>query len=404
MKILSLVNVSNPENLDCDSGMIYQRIVGEEMARRGVDYVLAGPDSNSFRSIEIAGVTKRYLPLGGTRYEARLHFPWPEFDRLLRQDKPDIIFCNQIEHTAPVAGLLESVGASSTPIASYCHYPIITELDEGTLQFDPSFGHRGLGQHLVYRVSEATCIAGLVLVQSRFAARLLECAVRHCGLDTKCQVKVIPPPLDPAIAKEKIVVENATNTSHQVKICFNHRLYPEYGAGHFLELVTRLKGSQYQFVVFDPMSSRSKQREHLHSAPAEFRRKLAQIENVTFADTSAGRASYAQGIGNCSIAVGAHRKSCVWSMSVVDNQSLGVPVIAPRMAAYPEMVPDSLLYDDTDHAVNLLNRLSSDTCLYNSASHDSKRMTERLHANAVVQELLDSFEELLGDSKPKRHT
>ena len=89
MRILSLLNVSNADGLQCDSGYVFQRLLGRALAELGVEFVLVGPEVPAFLTAgsSIPEVRLVTVPLGLTKYAVRYHFDWPALEALIAEEQ-----------------------------------------------------------------------------------------------------------------------------------------------------------------------------------------------------------------------------------------------------------------------------------------------------------------------------
>lgn len=75
MKILAIVNVSNNDDLICDSGVILQRILAKHFTKHDVNYHVVVSHSALGIGDLFGDVTLHRAALGTTRYGSRFTFP-----------------------------------------------------------------------------------------------------------------------------------------------------------------------------------------------------------------------------------------------------------------------------------------------------------------------------------------
>ena len=79
MKILTIMNISNEQDLTCDSGYIFQRVLAGAFSKYGCEYHIAGADCQAFREIRNNHFVKHYISCGTNRYSSRYNFNFDEF-------------------------------------------------------------------------------------------------------------------------------------------------------------------------------------------------------------------------------------------------------------------------------------------------------------------------------------
>jgi glycosyl transferase family 4 len=118
MKILSILNVSNRDNIGCDSGVIFHSLLFQECARRGHMVHVAAPFDTA-----IAGTQHVFHEPGTSKYDVRFRFEWDKYWELIEQTDPDVVFCHQVEQCASIRALLVTMGLSQrVRLVTYYHY------------------------------------------------------------------------------------------------------------------------------------------------------------------------------------------------------------------------------------------------------------------------------------------
>lgn len=392
MKILSIANISNVDDLLCDSGLTFQRILASSFSGLGHSYVLAVPD-NCFHAVrELLPKTTQIvsIPVGTTRYTARFSFVSDQVLRLVEETQPDVIFNNQFELTAALRSILVSSQNRETALVSYCHYPALWHEEGRDVTLDGSLDKNGLGIAILFDVLSALRTADAVIIQSEFAKKLVEGAAEFHRVGEYASFHVVPPPLDTELLEEPL-----GEVPQDDIILYNHRLYDSYGTPEFIELWKKLSNLGGSLLVLDPMPSRSVQRSRLSDSPSRHRSFLAEQKNVIYSDGNLPRSAYAAQLKRGRLGFAALRKSCVWSMACVDCLSLGIPVVAPNYAAYPEFIPSELLFDDHESAMAIASELIRDDSFWSRSSMASRQMVEACHPDVIAKKLLGIFESAL---------
>jgi hypothetical protein len=396
MKVLALVNVSNLDDLTCDSGVIFQRILSQELRKYDVDYVLLGPDVEVFKNLQIEGVRIRVAGLGTTRYCSRFSFDWKGIKEVIEEENPDVIFNNQVELTAALRSVLLTEGRSKTALVSYCHYPSIWGIHAGVPEIDGSLDHHHLGMPIVFDILSALVTADAFLIQSEFAKSLITSAAAYYNVSRAPEIHVISPPADPLVMGELLKAAPKNRC-----LLYNHRLYQSYGTEEFLLLARSLASKGIDVVVSDPMPARSKKRNSLSPTPALFRDKISQMPRAHLVDGNVSREHYRDVIQSCRIACGAFRKACVWSMAAMDCMSLGIPVVAPNYASYPEFIPEELLFNNLEQAERIASRLMDDDAFWLRSSARCYESSMAFLPSKIARKLFLIFSSLV-ESKTER--
>ncbi len=383
MKFQSFLNVSNKDDIQADSGFVFQRLLAPELIRRGHQFCLTGPVP-----LDIDGASHEYCDLGSNKLEVRFKFDWDEISKMIERQQPDVLWINQPELAAGFRSILCSLG-SDAQLLTYIHYLPIHQVAEGKVEVDPSLNNGQLGLPILLAVLGSLNVSDKVLVQSQFALQTLLQALEAFRIpyDEK-KLHLLPPPFDP------YMMANGENGKPPEKsILYNHRLYKHYGTEFFLEVIRMMEDRKdVRFMVADLLASRNGSRKKLGQGYVEYYRSiLSSSPNVSFANNKT-RAEYKQAIDRCRIGLAAHRKMAVWSMSAVDCLGMGVPVIAPNFASYPEFVPANLLYNSIDEFKEIANTLLESDKSWTLASEDSKSKIRSFSPSSITDRLLKVVE------------
>jgi hypothetical protein len=365
MRILSILNVSSLETIESDSGFIMQRTLARALYMEGHHFGLVIPkELFGALSAELSCETN-FASLGRTKYEVRLAAPWNDLRTAIEQFRPDTILCNQIELTTAVRGIATTIGNPGISIVSYCHYIPGWLGSNGGICNDPSQDDGHLCRPLLHHVIAGALASDLIYVQSEFAREQLIGISLQLGEDLSSKVRCLPPPFDPTMVLES----NRTNRRSSNGCIYNHRLYEHYGTSAAIELFDALNSSiGCSIRVADPLYKRSAARSSIDGSPGGYRNQLKTRSFVELLDGGDDRLQYRSWIDASAVGIAALRPNAVWSMSLVDVMGMGIPVVAPRIGAYPEMVPDQLLFSDTESACDIVARLLGNEELWLEAS------------------------------------
>lgn len=385
MKVLVIINISNVDDLACDSGLIFQTILSNEFKRMDIDYVLVGPDVASYHNYIVKGARKLYVPSSVNRYSARFNFDWPKMEEIINGEKPDIIFNNQIELSSALRSVLVSNKNNTTRIISYCHYPSLSTARMSVPQLDPSLNHDNLGLPILFDVLSALLTSDRVVIQSHYAKSLLDTAAKYYHVENYPEVFVVPPPADPRLIVDSQLATKSNN------VLYNHRLYGSYGTEEFLGFVNQYINSKAEIIFSDPMPRRSEARTSLNGTPAYYREKLSNLPGITLVDGNVSRSEYRGIITNSRLSFAAFRKACVWSMASVDCMGMGIPVIAPNYAAYPEFIPQELLFDSLPQAAAIMDALLTDDAFWQLCSEKCQAAVRMIAPKIIAGQFYDIF-------------
>ncbi|MCC3769385.1 glycosyltransferase [Streptomyces sp. UNOC14_S4] len=352
MRLLYLLNISNPGRLSADSGFTFADLLTPALADAGVDVTVAAPAPAGDARV---GFAPTLSP--STKYRARLDPGLDELVALVRRTRPEVVVANQIE-TAPAirAALLEA--GTDARIAGYCHYLPFSFTDDGDLALDPSLDDGSLGRSVLLSFTAGLAACDRVLVHSSTAASWTTAAADRMGVDLAEKLHVVPAPRDERLVRDP--ADTVPSDGHAAGI-YNHRLYAHYGTARFTQLARHLvTEAPVRLTVMDLFGTRSPERLRLDPSPEQHRDELAALDGVTIASDRGDRVRYRNLLAGAHFGIAPFRPGCPWPMSVVDCQGMGLPVIAPRTGWPAEHIDDDLLFDTDDEAVQIARRLATD--------------------------------------------
>ncbi|HSQ97459.1 MAG TPA: hypothetical protein VLL98_01940 [Rickettsiales bacterium] len=392
MKILALINISNVDDLECDSGIIFQRILSNEFLKKGIEYKIIGPNIENFRKFNNFKCEKIYTELGDDRYSSRFLFNWNSLKEIIAREKPDIIFNNQAELGSALRALLTVLKFAKTKLVTYCHYPSLWSISkEGIPELDESLNSFNLGTPILFNILSSVITSDAFIIQSNFAKNLLDKSAKYFNIKNFKNINVIQPPQDPILKN----INCNINFKKDNTIFYNHRLYASYGTQEFLNFIKNFKEDECKFIFSDPMPNRSEKRNSLSNSPSFFRNIIKNMKNAVLVNGDLGREAYKNNIQHCKISFGAFRKACVWSMSAIDCMSLGVPVIARNFAAYSEFIPNELLFDKNDDGISIARHLLSDSKYLDKISSKCIKYANKYSSDIISDKFIKIFNEVL---------
>ncbi len=380
MRILHILNVSNGERLTADSGWIFAELIGSELLKRGHDFIVAGPAPIREPSSEFVKVD---APVG--KYAARFGFSFADLLRAVRDAEPTHILVNQPEIVPEVrAAILEARGTAV--VGCYCHYVPFLYDEYGELIDCPSLNDCGLGRSVRIAFLSGIAASDFAFVHSSTARKWIEQASQAHSLVIP-RLQIAPPPCDPTF---RIGPCERDGSSHsRTEVVYSHRLYEHYGTAQFLRMADQIVDHLGLTVdVTDVLGDRSPSRSRLDTSPDWYRESIEGRPGINIVDGS-NRHLYRETVRRALVVLAPFRPGSTWSMSCIDAQGLGVPVIAPKMPWYEEHIDDRLLFSTDQEGLALIGRLHSDREFWEEMSGISEASTGRL-GPSLVADLLEA--------------
>lgn len=357
IRLLYLLNVSNPERLASDSGWLFADILAPALIDQGADVTIACP-------VPVTDPRAKHAPLPplGDKYRTRFTTDVAVIADLISTVRPDAVVANQIEHAAAVRAAILAA-RSSALLAGYCHYLPFHVSGQGILQPDAAFLDGGLERAVRMQFFTGLAACDRILVHSTTAAEWLAAAAAAVNLDLAGHDRVVPPPRDPRLVSgaQARLAGDIPGADGVTRVLYNHRLYDHYGTGRFLELAARLTAiPAVRLTVMDVTGARARERRSLDASPERYAAALAELPGVEFASDGGDRAAYREILSRSHLAVAPFRRGCTWSMSVVDCQAMGVPVLAPRLGWLAGAVDEELSFDEPHEGAKIAESLIAD--------------------------------------------
>ncbi|MDK0520428.1 glycosyltransferase family 1 protein [Streptomyces sp. ML-6] len=354
MRVLYLLNISNPDRLSADSGWIFADLLAPSLADAGSEVTVAAPAAAGDAR---CGFHRTKVP--GTKYRARFSADIDELVALIGSEKPDVVVANQIEEAPAIrTALLEA--RSDALLAGYCHYLPFSFAGGGQMLLDPSLDDAGLGRPVLLAFAAGLAACDRVMVHSSTAASWVSAAAARMTVDLGDRLRVVPAPRDESLVRDPATVQAASGTGGAIGV-YNHRLYAHYGTEQFVDLARRLSGSgAVRLRVMDLFGQRRAERKGLDDSPEKMREKLAALPHVQVVSDRGDRVRYKNLLASACFGIAPFRPGCPWSMSVIDCQGMGLPVISPRLGWLAEHIDPELCFTTPDEAVALAERLATD--------------------------------------------
>ncbi|CAM5691887.1 hypothetical protein SALBM135S_06608 [Streptomyces alboniger] len=354
MRVLYLLNISNPDRPSADSGWIFADLLAPALVDAGAEVTVAAPAAAGGAR---CGFHRTKVP--GTKYRARFSADIDELVALIGAEKPDVVVANQIEEAPAVRTALLEAGSDAL-LAGYCHYLPFSFAGGGQVLLDPSLDDAGLGRSVLLAFAAGLAACDRVMVHSSTAASWVSAAAARMTVNLGDRLRVVPAPRDERLVRDPAALRAATGTGGAIGV-YNHRLYAHYGTEQFVDLARRLSDSgTVRLRVLDLFGQRRAERTGLDDSPEKMREKLAALPHVQVVSDRGDRVRYKNLLAGARFGIAPFRPGCPWSMSVIDCQGLGLPVISPRLGWLAEHIDPELCFATPAEAAALAERLATD--------------------------------------------
>ncbi|KUJ54557.1 vegetative cell wall protein [Streptomyces albus subsp. albus] len=353
MRVLYLLNISNPDRLSADSGWIFADLLAPALADAGAEVTVAAPAPAGDAR---CGFHRTKVP--GTKYRARFSTDIDELVALIQAEQPDAVVANQIEEAPAVRTALLEAGSDAL-LAGYCHYLPFSFADGGQLLLDPSLDDAGLGRPVLLAFAAGLAACDRVMVHSSTAASWVSAAAARMTVEFGDRLRVVPAPRDERLVRDPASVRSGPEVG-AIGV-YNHRLYAHYGTDRFVHLARELVASgTVRLRVMDLFGTRRAERTGLDDSPEKMRDQLAALPHVQVVSDRGDRVRYKKLLTGARFGIAPFRPGCPWSMSVIDCQGMGLPVISPRLGWLAEHIDPELCFTTSAEAVALAERLATD--------------------------------------------
>lgn len=387
MRVLYLLNISNPDRLTADSGWIFADLLAPALVSAGSEVTIAAPAPVGDPRVGFCRT-----PSPDSKYRARFETDIDALVTLIRTAKPDVVVANQIEEVPAVRTALLEAG-SAARLAGYCHYLPFTLQSGSTgerVGTDPALDDAGLGRSVLLAFAAGLSACDRVMVHSSVAAAMVSAAGARAGVDLARRMRVVPPPRDERLVRDPASI-GADERAGAVGV-YNHRLYAHYGTARFVDLARELTARGVaQLQVMDLFGDRRGARTGLDDSPERMRKQLAAIDHVQVVSDRGDRVRYRKVLAGARFGIAPFRPGCPWSMSVIDCQSMGLPVIAPRAGWFAEHIDPGLCFTSAEEAVALAERLVTDDAFHALHARRAFASTARLAVDSVAACYLEAI-------------
>jgi len=273
MRVLYLLNISNPDRLSADSGWIFADLLAPALVDAWAEVTVAAPAAAGDAR---CGFHQTKVP--GTKYRARFSADIDELVALIRETRPDAVVANQIEEAPAIRTALLEAGSDAL-LAGYCHYLPFSFTSGGQLLLDPSLSDAGLGRPVLLAFAAGLAACDRVMVHSSTATSWVSAAAARMTVDLGERLRVVPAPRDDRLVRAPATTQLLPGAA-AIGI-YNHRLYAHYGTEQFVHLAHDLvASSRLRLRVMDLFGQRSTERQGLDNSPEKMRDQLAALSHL----------------------------------------------------------------------------------------------------------------------------
>ncbi|CAM5468737.1 glycosyltransferase [Streptomyces viridifaciens] len=383
MRLLYLLNVSNSSQLTADSGYTFADMLTPALADAGVEVTVAAPVPAGDDRVQFERTTSP-----ATKYRARFDPGVGALVRLFRRQQPEVVVANQIEAAPAIRAALLEAGVDAR-IVGYCHYLPFSFTGTGQLALDPAMDDGGLGRSVLLAFAAGLAACDRVLVHSGTAASWAAAAAARTGVELTEKLHVVPAPRDVRLVRD--LAEITPPEGRAVGI-YNHRLYAHYGTARFTQLARHLVAeAPVRLAVMDLFGTRSAERIRLDPSPERNLEELAAVDGIAITSDRGDRVRYRNLLAGAHFGIAPFRPGCPWSMSVIDCQAMGLPVIGPRIGWLAEHLDPELVFDTDDQAVRIAERLATEPEFYLVHAKRAHASTTDLTPAAVAARYLEAI-------------
>jgi glycosyltransferase involved in cell wall biosynthesis len=394
MIILVTLNISNPHNVEADSGYIFTRTIIEDIlnARPDWKFCLLGPSEAAFSHQRVIHIP---VMLPCTKYQARFGFEWLEFAQAIKKYRPgpiDLVWVNQVEQAGNFTALVRQLEGRKVATFTYFHYPCVLSSGSQGLSFDPSLDDWQLGELILLRQYEAFACSSITGVGSLFARTLLLDSFRTISATVpKEKMIAIPPPIDFPV--ESSVAPPPPGIPI---VIYNHRLYRHYGTERlidWIEAFRSLSGKHFNLLVTDPLSNRSSEQDRLDPSVSASRERLRELSYASVV-TPQSRKEYLMTLRATTVGLAPFRDAPPWSMASLDIMACGRPLLAPSSGPFPEILGgrESLLFRNFDDFCWKLDRLLRSRESWLEEANYCLARAQNFHRSVLIDRYIDLFE------------
>ncbi|MEU3009099.1 glycosyltransferase family 1 protein [Streptomyces sp. NPDC007020] len=382
MRVLYLLNVSNSSQLSADSGYTFADLLAPALTDAGAEVTVASPVPVGDPRVHFAPTTSPF-----TKYRARFDPGVDALVTLMRERQPEVVVANQIEAAPAIRAALLEAGVDAL-IAGYCHYLPFSFTDTGALELDPAMDDRGLGRSVLLAFAAGLAACDRVLVHSSTAASWTTAAAARTGVDLGDKLHIVPAPRDVRLVRDP---DGILPPQGRATGLYNHRLYAHYGTARFTQLARHLiADAPVRLTVMDLFGTRSPERVRLDPSPERHLEELGTTDGVTITSDRGDRIRYRNLLADAHFGIAPFRPGCPWSMSVIDCQAMGLPVIGPRTGWLAEHIDNELLFDTDEQAVRITQRLATEPEFYLLHAKRAFASTADLTPEAVAARYLEA--------------
>lgn len=388
-RILFYLNPSNGTHVECDSGIVFNKLLIDQLILQDCQIHIA-----SQTDPHIPGTQFNSVNQGDNKYSVRFGYDCSRMNEIVNSlDNVNICFLNQTEHGANIKSTCVQAGREDISLVSYYHYLSIFEVKGDQFIYDSSLNQGNLAKYILRRQLETAELSDRVLIHSKFGKKLLMESAEQLGCnDFSDKIRLVPAPVDLSLHSKKL----PESKNRKLKILFNNRLYDHYGIHtivSYLDTFSKEYTHDFELVLTNPTAGRSQERNTLDSSVQKNLESLKKRPYIRI-DHRPLYSEYHNLLDEITIGVAPYRPA-LWSMSSLDVMASWKPVIAPCIGAFPEIVPQGLLYSDRESFCEVMANLVFDESFYQRMQILCRKKAEEVRLETIGDKFYQIFREVM---------
>ncbi len=179
MKILNYLNISNPSNLESDSGFIFQKLLMREILKLKPKWEFYFLCSKETPEIDHPNIIK--IPINNNRdaYSCRFSFNFDHLKSQIKDLNSDLALINQSELSSSFKILFDNIFEKGIPIITYFHYLNVSPKENKNPEFY-DLNYKKCGKIVFLRQIESAMISKANITCSAFAKDLFLRNFKKC--------------------------------------------------------------------------------------------------------------------------------------------------------------------------------------------------------------------------------
>ncbi len=388
-QIIFYLNPSNGTQIECDSGIVFNKLLINQLNLKDCKIHIACQTDPKIPKTQFYPIKQ-----GDNKYSVRFGYDSLSMSEIISNlDHVNICFLNQTEHGANIKSTFVQTGREDISLVSYYHYLSVFGIKNNFLEFDPSLNQGNLAEYILRRQLETAELSDRVLIHSKFGKKLLiESAEQLKYTDFSDKIHLIPAPVDLSLHSNMLPEQRKC----KLRILYNNRLYDHYGIQKivsYLDTFSKEYSQDFELILTNPTNSRSQERNILDNS---VQRNLKILEKHPYVriDYRPSYLEYHNLLNEITIGIAPYRP-VLWSMSSLDVMASWKPVIAPCIGAFPEILPQDLLYDDCESFCEVMGKLVFDESFYRRMQILCRQKAEKARLETIGDKFYQIFREVI---------